>query len=76
MVKLTWEMFICTQINQELVRIIGREKAVGAPKRIASNLQAVLKVRGELNSEQVVRAIEEVQRRTRKKRLAGSEIGN
>ena len=58
------------------MRIIGREKAVGAPKRIASNLQAVLNVCGELNCEQVVRVIEEVQRRTRKKRLAGSEIGN
>ena len=56
------------------MRIIGREKAVGAPKRIASNLQAVLKVCGELNSEQVVRAIEEVQRRTRKKTLPGKLI--
>ena len=56
------------------MRIIGREKAVGAPKRIASNLQAVLNVCGELNCEQVVRAIEEVQGRTRKKTLSGKLI--
>ena len=47
---------------------------MGAPKRIASNLQAVLNVCGELNCEQVVRAIEEVQRGTRKKTLLGKLI--
>ena len=55
------------------MRIIGKENAVGARKRIASNLQAVLKVCGELSSEQVVRAIEEVQRRTTKEHHSMTE---